>query len=103
MRDIEKDLFPTLSWQDKFCLASGRDQAPFWNICFLFLNKSKKNVVSTDRIKVKPIQVAAAYSEREDSHKTLTIIVVYGTEGQQTARLNLKINLTNEKKTNQDL
>ena len=59
--------------------------------------------MSIDGIKLKPIQVAASYTEREDPHKTPTILVAYETEGQQTTRLNLKMNLINGKKTNQDL
>ena len=55
-----------------------------------------------DGTKLQSIHVAASYTEREDPHKTPTILVGYGTEGQQTTRLNLKMNLTNEKK-NQDL
>ena len=54
--------------------------------------------MSIDGIKLESIQVAASYTEREDPRKTLTILVAYGTEGQQTTRLKLKMNLTNEKK-----
>ena len=49
-------------------------------------------------IKLESIQVAASYTEREDPHKTPIILVAYGTEGQQTTRLKIKMNLTNEKK-----
>ena len=73
-----------LSWQDKFCWASGRGQAPFWNICFLsffFLNQRKKR----------------SYTKREDPRKTATTLVAYRTVKQQSTRLNLKMNLTNEK------
>ena len=52
--------------------------------------------MSIDGIKLKPIQVAASYTEREDARKTPTKLVAYGRERQQTTRLNLKINLTNE-------
>ena len=54
--------------------------------------------MSIDGIKLKSIQVAASYTEREDPRKTPTILVVYGTEGQQTTRLKIKMNLTNDKK-----
>ena len=54
--------------------------------------------MSVDGIKLKPIQVAASYTEREDPRKTPTILVAYGTEGQQNTRLKIKMNLTNEKK-----
>ena len=57
--------------------------------------------MSVDGFKVKSIQVAASYSEREDPRKTFTILVAYGIEGQETTRLNLKMNLNKEKKTNQ--
>ena len=54
--------------------------------------------MSIDGIKLKSIQVAASYTEREDPRKTPRILVVYGTEGQQTTRLKIKMNLTNDKK-----
>ena len=56
--------------------------------------------MSIDGIKLKSIQVAASYTERNDPCKTSTILVAYGTEGQQSTRLNLKMNFTNEKKNN---
>ena len=59
-------------------------------------------MLSIDGIKLKSIQVAASYTEREDPRKIPTILVAFRTEGKQTTRLNLKINLTNEK-TYQDL
>ena len=55
-------------------------------------------MVSVDGIKLESIQVAASYTEREDPRKTPTILVAYGTEGQQTTRLKIKMNLTNQKK-----
>ena len=54
--------------------------------------------MSIDGIKLKSIPVAASYTEREDPRKNPTIVVAYGTEGQQTTRLKVKKNLTNEKK-----
>ena len=68
-----------------------RDQAPK-NLFFVFRLKS------INGIKLKSIQVAASYNEREDPRNTPKILVDDGTEGQQTTRLNLKMNLTNEKK-----
>ena len=60
--------------------------------------------MSVDGIELESIQVAAIYTEREDPRKTPTILVVYGTEGEQTTRLKIKMNLSNEKKkTNQDI
>ena len=59
--------------------------------------------MSIDGVKLKSIQVAASYTERKDPRKTPTIHVAFGTEGQHTTRLNLKMNLTNKKKTDQDL
>ena len=56
--------------------------------------------MSIDGIKLKSIEVAESYTEREDPRNTPTTLVAYGTEGQQTTRLNLKMNLTNEKKQN---
>ena len=52
-----------------------------------------------DGIKLESIQVAASYTEREDPRKTPTILVAYGTEGHQTTRLKIKMNLTNQKKS----
>ena len=49
--------------------------------------------MSIDGIKLKPIQVAATYTEREDPHKTPTILVAYQTEGRTT---NYKIELKDE-------
>ena len=54
--------------------------------------------MSVDGIKLKSIQVAASYTEREDPCKTPAILVAYGTEGQQSTRLKIKMNLTNQKK-----
>ena len=54
--------------------------------------------MSVDGIELESIQVAAIYTEREDPRKTPTILVVYGTEGEQTTRLKIKMNLSNEKK-----
>ena len=54
--------------------------------------------MSVDGIKLESIQVTASYTEREDPRKTPTILVAYGTEGQQNTRLKIKMNLTNEKK-----
>ena len=54
--------------------------------------------MSIDGIKLESIKVAASYTEREDPRKTPTILVDYGTEGQQTTRLKRKMNSTNEKK-----
>ena len=53
--------------------------------------------MSVNGIKLESIQVAASYTEREDPRKTPTILVAYGTEGQQTIRLKKKMNLTNQK------
>ena len=55
--------------------------------------------MSVDGIKLESIQVAASYTEREDPRKTPTILVAYGTEGQQTTRLKINMNLTNQKKS----
>ena len=52
--------------------------------------------MSVDGIKLESIQVAASYTEREDPRKT--ILVAYGTEGQQPTTLKIKMNLTNKKK-----
>ena len=54
--------------------------------------------MSVDGIKQESIQVAASYTDREDPRKTPTILVAYETEGQQTTRLKIKMNLTNQKK-----
>ena len=54
--------------------------------------------MSVDGFQVKSTQVAASYTEREDPRKTFTILVAYGTEEQQTTRLNLKMNLAKVKK-----
>ena len=59
--------------------------------------------MSVDGLKLESIQVAASCTEREDPRKTPIILVPYGTEGQQSTRLKIKKNLTDEKKTNQDL
>ena len=71
----------------------------FWKI---FGKKKQRKLLSIDGIKLKSLEVAASFTERENPRKTPTILVAYGTEGQQTTRLNLKMNLTNQKKTNQD-
>ena len=53
--------------------------------------------MSVDGIKLESIQVAVSYTEREDPRKTPTTLVAYGTEGQQTTRLKIKMNITNKK------